>query len=207
MIEEWAKSWDDRYSAKEYAYGLEPNVYLKQQLDKLTPGRILFGADGEGRNGVYAATKGWEVSCFDISKEGKKKALQLAEEKGVSIDYRVGELADLGFKPEEFDAIVLIYAHFPPSVRSAYHKILNTLLRKGGTLILEAFNKAHLEYRQKNPKVGGPPDYDTLFSMEEVKSDFPNYEVIELSDEVIDLNEGLYHIGAGSVVRFVGQKK
>ena len=66
--------WDERFSAKEYIYGTEPNEYVKEQLAKLKPGRILFAAEGEGRNAVYAATKSWDVVAFDPSKAGKQKA-------------------------------------------------------------------------------------------------------------------------------------
>jgi hypothetical protein len=58
-----------------------------------------------------------------------------------------------------------------------------------------------------NEKVGGPKDVKSLFSIEEIKSDFPNYEFIELVEKVIELNEGLYHNGTGSVIRFLGRKK
>ena len=112
------KKWNDRYSADEYAYGKKPNNYLKEQLQKLSPGTILFPADGQGRNSVFAAKLGWNVFAFDISREGKKKALQLAENNKVSINYQVGELPALKYNNEQFDAVALIYAHFPPDVRS-----------------------------------------------------------------------------------------
>lgn len=77
----WTSRWDDRYSEKEFAYGEEPNNYLKEQLSKLTPGPILFPAEGEVRNAVFAAKMGWNVSAFDISIKGKTKAIKLAEKK------------------------------------------------------------------------------------------------------------------------------
>ena len=156
---------------------------------------------------MFAARLGWEVSAFDISVEGKKKAQKLAEKNKVMLDYRVGELATLQFQSEEFDAVALIYAHFPAEVKSFYHKTINTYLRKGGIVIFEAFSKNHLEYISKNEKVGGPRDIQSLFSIDEIKSDFANYEVIELVEKEIELSEGLFHNGTGSVIRFVGQKK
>jgi hypothetical protein len=84
--------------------------------------------------------------------------------------------------------------------------MLDKLLRKGGVVIFEAFSKKHLEYVTKNEKVGGPKDIGSLFSIEEIKSDFANYEVIALEEKVIELNEGLFHNGTGSVIRFVGRK-
>ncbi|MFP3834079.1 class I SAM-dependent methyltransferase [Chryseobacterium sp. SIMBA_028] len=202
----WLDRWDERYDSEQFAYGTDPNHYLKEQLNKLIPGNILFPAEGEGRNAVFAATKGWNVSAFDISANGQKKAFQLAEHNHVNIDYQVGELSTLNYQQEQFDVIALIYAHFPASVKSSIHQMLNQYLRKGGFIIFEAFSKNHLEYIAKDEKVGGPKDIESLFSIDEIKADFPDYNIVELSETEIDLNEGLFHNGTGSVIRFVGQK-
>ena len=203
----WLDRWNDRYSSEEFAYGTEPNTYLKEQLEKLQPGSILFPAEGEGRNAVFAATKGWKVSAFDISSEGKTKALQLAENHQVTIDYQVGELQTLNFKEEQFDVIALIYAHFPADIKSSIHQALDQYLRQGGLIIFEAFSKSHLDYVLKNEKVGGPKDIGSLFSIDEIKADFPDYDHIELEEKEIELNEGLFHNGTGSVIRFTGRKR
>lgn len=203
----WTERWDERYKKEEFAYGMAPNNYLKEQLEKLVPGNILFGAEGEGRNAVFAAQKGWNVSAFDISTEGRNKATRLAEVNNVKIDYRLGLLETLHFAEDEFDAIALIYAHFPAGIKSVYHKTLSRYLRKGGILIFEAFSKRHLEYLERNENVGGPKDINMLFSTEEIKNDFPDYEIIELTESEIELSEGLFHNGTGSVIRFTGRKK
>lgn len=202
----WTSRWDDRYSNEEFAYGEEPNNYLKEKLAKLTAGSILFPAEGEGRNAVYAAKNGWNVSAFDISNEGKSKALRLAEKNNVTIDYKVGELQTLGFVNEKFDVIALIYAHFPANIKSQYHKTLDKYLKKDGIIIFEAFSKKHIDYVAANEKVGGPKDIESLFSIDEIKADFPNYESIELEEKEIELNEGIFNNGTGSVIRFVGLK-
>ncbi|MBA3649271.1 MAG: class I SAM-dependent methyltransferase [Chitinophagales bacterium] len=201
------EKWDDRYSKKEFAYGEEPNNYLKKQLTKIPVGTILFPADGEGRNGVYAATLGWTVFAFDLSIEGKKKAIQLAAIHQVEINYEVGDFQFLTYNINQFDAIALIYAHFPADKKSSYHKILTTYLQPGGMVIFEAFSKKHLEYNSKNEKVGGPKEIGMLFSIDEIRSDFENFDIIELAEQEIELNEGLFHNGKGSVIRFVGRKK
>ena len=207
MNNTWTDRWNDRYSSEEFAYGTAPNNYLKEQLEKLKTGSILFPAEGEGRNAVFAAQLGWIVSAFDISAEGKNKALKLAESNNVVIDYQVGELETLNYQAEQFDVIALIYAHFPAAIKSSIHQTLETYLRKDGYIIFEAFSKKHLEYLAINDKVGGPKDIESLFSIEEIQSDFPDYEIIQLEEKEIELNEGLFHNGKGSVIRFVGKKK
>lgn len=207
MDNAWKERWDERYKNQEFAYGEQPNNYLKEQLEKLPVGSILFPAEGEGRNAIFAARLGWQVSAFDISTEGKRKAMRLAEAHDVHIDYQVGELETLKYAEGQFDAIGLIYAHFPANVKSLYHQIMNNYLRKGGLVVFEAFSKKHLDYIARNEQVGGPKDIAMLFSMDEIKSDFQDYEIIELMEMEIELHEGSFHNGTGSVIRFVGRKK
>lgn len=201
------EKWDDRYSRKEFAYGEEPNAYLREQLRSIPSGTILFPAEGEGRNAVYAATLGWTVFAFDLSIEGKKKALQLADKHQVEVKYDVGEFQSLSYKANQFDAIALIYAHFPASSKSSYHKILTTYLRPGGMLIFEAFSKKHMDYMRQDATMGGPKEIEMLFSLEEIASDFHNFDILELIEQEVELQEGLFHNGKGSVVRFVGRKR
>ena len=207
MNDTWTDRWNERYSKDEFAFGNQPNNYLKEQLEKLNVGTILFPAEGEGRNAVFAANLGWTVSAFDISMEGKKKADRLAKINNVTIDYQVGDLQEISFDTEQFDVIALIYAHFPANIKSLYHKTLDKYLRNGGVVIFEAFSKRHIDYVSKNENVGGPRDLESLFSIEEIKSDFANYDIIELKEKEIELSEGLFHNGKGSVIRFVGRKR
>ena len=200
------QKWDERYKAQEFAYGKEPNVFFSEWLRKFEPGSILMPADGEGRNGVFAAGLGWKVTSFDLSVEGQSKALQLAKENRVTLEYIVGDLGQLWFQKEKFDAIGLVYAHFAGEKKSAFHKKLSDYLRPGGIIILEAFSKRHVHFNKLDPKVGGPTGIDMLHSREEIMADFENYEVLMLEETEILLNEGKYHIGTGAVIRFVGRK-
>ena len=160
----WTARWNDRYSKEAFAYGEAPNNYLKEQLTKIPAGTILFPAEGEGRNAVFAARLGWKVSAFDISTEGKSKAIKLAEKNNVTIDYKVGDLETLDFEPEKFDAIALIYAHFPANIKSLYHRTFDKYLKINGLIIFESFSKKHIDYVTANEKVGGPKDVKSLFS-------------------------------------------
>ena len=199
--------WDDRYSSEEYVYGVKPNEFLKHAIDKYKlTGKILFPAEGEGRNAVYAAKLGLEVSAFDLSKEGKKKALKLADKEKVSIHYELGNLFELDLLKEKFDSVALIYAHFPPEIRASYHRKIASLIQPNGYVILEGFSIENLAYKKENPKVGGPGQLERLFSKDKIKADFPDFEILQLEEVEVELNEGLYHVGTGKVIRFVGKK-
>jgi len=118
--------WNERYSRKEFAYGENPNQFFAQELDKLIRGKIFLPAEGEGRNAVYAAKNNWEVLACDLSVEGKNKTEQLANKAKVDVAYLVGDFGKLAYEKESFDAIVLIYAHFPVHLKTAYHALVNS---------------------------------------------------------------------------------
>ena len=200
--------WNSRYSDERYAYGTAPNVFFKETLDQYQPqGKILLPADGEGRNGVYAAKKGLDVYAFDISIEGKKKAERLAAQEQVQIHYEVGAFFDLDLVNQQYDVAALIYAHFPPPILSTYYSKVAELIRPNGLIMLEGFSKGHLPYRTENPKVGGPANLDFLFSEATIEQNFPDFDILQLEDVEVTLSEGLYHIGKGKVLRFIGRKK
>jgi len=89
--------WDERYGTENYVYGKEPNAFFSAQMERTEPGNMLLPGEGEGRNAVYAALKGWKVEAFDQSRVGQSKALNLASEMGVEINYKVCRLEDLLF--------------------------------------------------------------------------------------------------------------
>lgn len=193
--------WNKRYSDSAYTYGTKPNVFFKKQLDLLTPGRIFLPAEGEGRNGVYAATQGWEVSACDYSEAGKQKAELLAAQFKVTIDYRVAEFGEMIFAPEYFDCAALIFAHFPAEKRAAYHRKMIRALKTGGTVILEGFSKDQL-----GKTSGGPQNVAMLFSEDELRAEFAGLRSLEIVSEEVELDEGEFHRGTASVVRLVGVK-
>ena len=119
--------WNGRYRQKSYAYGTLPNEFIAQSLEGLTPGKIYLPAEGEGRNAVFAATKGWEVWAADQSEEGKKKAIQLAEHHNVEIHYHVGN-AMVYTCPAPLDAVGFCYFHTPEAILAPmYSHILGQL--------------------------------------------------------------------------------
>ena len=200
--------WNKRYGGDDYAYGTSPNEFFKNTLIKYKlKGKILMPAEGEGRNAVFAAKNGLIVNAFDLSEEGKKKALKLAKQENVVINYELGDFFDLDLINEKYDVAALIFAHFPPPLLSKYHKKISSLIKPGGMIILEGFSVGHLALRNANPKVGGPNKIEMLFSTESIKNDFPNFEIKLLEELEIDLFEGEFHNGRSKVIRFIGVKQ
>lgn len=191
--------WDVRFSEEEYVYGKEPNTFFKEQLLKKQAGKLLLPGEGEGRNAVFAALKGWEVTAFDSSKVGKEKAERLAVEQGVEISYHLASYESSSFEENSFDIIALVYTH--TNNREALHKKMLNYLKPGGILIIEGFSKEQIEYN-----TGGPGRIDMLYSTEEIDTDFIELTEKTCGVEEVILDEGPYHSGKASVLRFVGKK-
>ncbi|MDX5420461.1 MAG: class I SAM-dependent methyltransferase [Hymenobacteraceae bacterium] len=193
--------WNERYSQEEMIYGTEPNAFYRTQLSALKPGRLLLPAEGEGRNAVHAALKGWEVIAFDYSDAGKAKAKHLAAQRGVTINYQVAEAQNFETAPESLDAAALIFAHFPPAVRRDFHHKIVNWLKPGATLILEAFHPNQLAYTS-----GGPREEAMLYTGDMLRADLAALDLKLLEEVEITLNEGTYHRGAGFVTRLAAVK-
>lgn len=193
--------WDSRYSEQQFVYGTEPNAFLKEQIDKLKPGKALFLGEGEGRNAVYAATVGWQVDAVDFSSSAKVKALKLSEEKMVNINYEVCDLNEYQFKENYYDLVVMIFLHLPIELREKvfYNSIRS--LKENGRIIIEVFSK-----QQINNTSGGPRSIDLLYSGKEILDLVKGLNIELIETKIINLEEGQYHKGKADVVRYVGVK-
>lgn len=192
--------WDQRFAEHATVYGTAPNQYFKQFIDTRVPGSLLLPAEGEGRNALYAARKGWKVTAFDFSEVAREKALAAAEKEGLSIQYRLQNLAD--FKAnEQFDAVALIYAHVTPTFRRTFHEQVYKSIRPGGFLVMEAFAKEQLQFSS-----GGPKEENMLYDAPTLCDDFPFLHLIECGQKEIILEEGPFHQGPAAVLRMIGQR-
>ena len=193
--------WDERYSSIGFVYGTEPNIFFKDELDKLKTGNILLLGEGEGRNAVYAAANGWNVDAVDFSIIAKEKALKLAEENSVGINYEITDLSEYKPKSNYYDTAAIIFLHLNPKIRSGVHSKVVDSLKPGGTLILEVYEKEQL-----GKDSGGPQNIDMLYSKEELRNDFVNMNILVLKKKIITLNESNQHNGEAVVQRLIAVK-
>ena len=199
--------WNERYNTEEFIYGENPNEFLKEKTQDILPGKILFPCEGEGRNAVFAAQLGWEVSAFDLSESGKEKAALLAQKNNVQVKYIVSDIDNISYPEQSFNSLALIYAHFHADLRKQYHQKLASYLKKGGILIIEAFSKQHTENQKRNPSVGGPKNSEMLYEIDDLVGDFEGFDIVEVYETTIELNEGNYHKGKASVIRILAVKR
>lgn len=192
--------WNERYNTNEYIYGVNPNSFVENNLEYIGK-KVLLPADGEGRNSVFLAKNNKEVTCFDGSPVAINKALNLAEINKVTINAIESFAEDFIFEKNYYDSIILCYFHMQPEIRQEIHHKCIEALRPNGTIILEGFDKDQLEYNS-----GGPKDIVMLFSKKIIEHDFKKLKKIYLANEHVILDEGKYHQGEASVVRFIGKK-
>lgn len=194
--------WDEKFENQPSLYGDEPNLYFKEKLGEIQPGKVLLPGEGEGRNAIYAASKGWKVTAFDQSEIGKTRAVQRAESLGLQIDFQICDANIFLSTPNEFDMLALIYFHLPPTLSAPIYQKLLKALKPGGTLVIEGFGKDQLNYPS-----GGPKDKEMLYAMDELKGVFQQVQWIEEFDGILTLREGEGHLGDGHIIRLKGIKK
>jgi len=139
--------WDRKYRTDAYIFGKAPIPFLEEHLDLLPKGKALDLAMGEGRNGVYLATQGFEVTGLDISKEGLRKAQALAAQNGVAIETHVVDLEEYQLPTEAYDVIVCTYF----LQRDLFPQIVQAL-KFGGMAVVETYTVDHLKYRSRFPR-------------------------------------------------------
>ena len=196
-------NWDERYSEPGYAYGAKPNDFLASVAENITPGgRILCLAEGEGRNAVYLASLGYEVTGIDGSAVGLRKAQALAAERGVTITTIHADLGTFAIGHEEWDGIIACYCHVPSTIRVPLHQAAVLGLKHGGVFVLEAFSKEQLAYG-----TGGPQSLDMLMSLDDVKLELAGLEFRYAVQREREVLEGSRHTGLASVIQIVGVRQ
>ncbi len=200
-MQDYQKIWNDRYGGGKYIFGKEPNEYFKSKLDTLTPGSIYLPGDGEGRNGVYAAENGWNVTSVDFSEIAVQRAKEFASQRDVNLDFQFINLITEELPKNKYDVVGVSFLHFNGKNKGIVYRKLRDSLKIGGFLILECFSTEQVKLNS-----GGPRKKDSLYTTEELKSYFNGFQFIEAEDIKTQLHEGEGHQGDAYVVRMFARK-
>ena len=193
--------WDERYGVDEYVYGREPNLFLKEKFIEIPKGDILCVADGEGRNGVWLAKNGYNVTSIDFSPKAIEKINRLAKENNVSITTICDDILNYDFGKNRYDGVVSIFAHFKIDEIITLHSKYFNALKPNGVFIMEVFAKEQLPLQ-----TGGPKDIALLCDTQDIKISFPSGKFELLKKDVVYLREGNIHDGKTVVVRAIVRK-
>ena len=159
-------AWNQRYAGTELVWTAQPNRFLVAETEDIAPGRALDLACGEGRNAVWLARRGWEVTGVDFAGVGLEKARRLSEEAGVEAEWVESDLLDYRPPAGESDLVILFYLQVPADDRRAILRSAASAVAPGGTLLLVGHDASNLEHGH-----GGPQDPGVLYTAEDVALD------------------------------------
>ncbi len=169
-----ALEWDARYSAIDSLWSEEPNVFLVAKAEGLTPGRALDLGCGEGRNALWLAERGWEVTAVDFSQVAIDRGRGRAERRGISVDFQVTDVIDYRPEPAAFDLVIVFYLQLPhEEVREVLEHAVDAVA-PGGALLVVAHDLDNLAHGY-----GGPPSADVLYTVELVTDSLEDLEIVE----------------------------
>jgi cyclopropane fatty-acyl-phospholipid synthase-like methyltransferase len=194
--------WDQRFSIDDYLFGKEPAQALLKLEKYLVPkGETLVIADGEGRNSVYLASKGFKVTASDYSKVASRKARALADKKNVEVNYRVEDFFDIIWSEKQYDNVVGICFQFVPQEKINEVMLgLKAATKKGGTLLVHGYTP-----KQINFGTGGPKDVSLMYTKETFTGLFNENDIILIEEYQANLSEGVGHNGQSAMIDFVAK--
>ena len=195
--------WQARYSGADYAFGKEPNYFLKS-CKQLLPrsGLALAVADGEGRNGVWLAEQGLDVLSIDFSPLAQAKARALATERHVRVDFELADVHKWHYPKATFDVVVEIFTQFSsPDERNLKWAGMRRTLKPGGLLIIQGYTPKQLEYG-----TGGPKQLENLYTRALLEEAFPDFRDLLIVEEEREMHEGTSHCGISAVIGLTARK-
>ncbi len=195
--------WNERYDKPGFVFGTEPSQFLRKHKGWLKQGdRALAVADGEGRNSVYLAEQGLTVTAMDSSIIGLKKAKRLSGMRGVDVDFLRADLESWDWQAARFDIVVAIFIQFAePSFRAKIFDGIECTLKPGGVLMLHGYTPSQVGYG-----TGGPPNPDHLYTRAMLESRFGAWDIAELREYEMDLQEGTGHSGRSALIDLIARK-
>jgi cyclopropane fatty-acyl-phospholipid synthase-like methyltransferase len=201
--------WSARYRAAgdDYLFGTTPNRFLALRTDLFAEGRTALAvADGEGRNSVWLAEQGLEVTAVDISPVAIEKARKLAAGRGVGIRIELADILAPDWPPvsmtEAFDWVVGVFIQFVgPAERSRQFAALKAATKPGGRLLLHGYTPRQLDYR-----TGGPSAVENLYTADMLRQEFAGWQIEELVEYEDDISEGTGHKGRSALIGLVARK-
>ena len=197
--------WSTRYreAGDDYLFGVEPNKWLVRHADVLASCRtVLSVADGEGRNSVWLAQQGLEVTASEISPVALEKAKKLAAGRGVSVNFERADLLAYDWPPGAYDAVVAVFIQFVgPKERAEVFAGMKRAVKPGGIVMLQGYTPKQLDY-----KTGGPPTVENLYTGPLLRESFADWEILRLDEYEDDIVEGMGHKGRSALIGLVAKK-
>ena len=146
-------SWDRRYGGRELIWTAEPNRFLVAETETLAPGRAIDLGCGEGRNAIWLAERSWQAVGVDFSEVGLTKARELADARGVDVDWVAADLLEYRPDPRASDLVLIFYLQVPATERRPIIRAAADAVAPGGTFLLVAHDSSNLEHGHGGPQI------------------------------------------------------
>jgi ubiquinone/menaquinone biosynthesis C-methylase UbiE len=195
--------WQTRFSVPDYVFGKGPNYFL-ESCKPLLPksGKVLAVADGEGRNGVWLAEQGLDVTSLDFSEAAQQKAATLAKERGVKIALVHGDVHTWNYPDAAYEVVAEIFTQFStPPERAQKWAGMRRTLKPGGLLIIQGYTPKQLDYG-----TGGPKELDQLYTRPMLEQAFGDLRDVKIAEEEREIREGSDHGGMSAVITLTARK-
>src|SRR5438128_807229 len=158
-----AHDWDERYRGAALLWTERPNQLLVEEVSGLKPGRALDLGAGEGRNAVWLAEQGWQVTAVDFSRVALDRAAAVAKRSGLNVEWVQADLAGYAPAVAGFDLVVILYLHLPPDERRHVLDQAVNALRPGGRLVIVGHDLENLTGGH-----GGPQEPSVLYTPDRI---------------------------------------
>lgn len=194
--------WHERFQNEAYVYGTEANEFVKSVAHRLhAKGKTLALAEGEGRNAVFLAEQGLQVTTWDYAESGLAKTNRLAAERGVSVQTELVDLNDAQWTAEAWDQIVCVFGHFDQDLRRKTLQRVKEAVKPGGYYVSEVYSVYQPPYQS-----GGPKDLQQLYRPEDFLQVFHDWKIIHFFMGEVTRHEGALHNGLSHVIQILVQK-
>lgn len=196
--------WEERYAgSRDYVFGTAPAQFLRDHLDYLSPGQTALAvADGEGRNSVFMAERGLEVTALEFAPTAIARAKRLAQERSVTVDFHQCDILHDTWPDAQFDIVAGIFIQFVgPEERALQFERMQATTKPGGIVMLHGYTPKQLEHG-----TGGPPFIENLYTPEILHTAFTNWEVETLTEYEREVQEGRGHSGMSALIDLIARK-
>jgi SAM-dependent methyltransferase len=197
------QTWNARYAREDFHFGEAPNAFVRAHAHHLEGKRsTLCVADGEGRNSVFLAEQGLEVTAFDFAPNAVAKAKRLAKRREVHVDHHLADIFTWDWTSTAYDALVAIFIQFlPPGDRERVFAGMKRAVRPGGLILLEGYRPEQVDYG-----TGGPPLRENMYTREWLEGQFSDWDIVELNAYDAVIREGHGHSGMSALIDLVARK-
>jgi SAM-dependent methyltransferase len=177
-----AAEWDERYRSHDHLWSVTPNLFVADRLGGVAPGRGLDLAAGEGRNAIWLASLGWEMTAVDFSEVAINKGKAQSDD----VDFVIDDVRTWDTE-QSFDLVLIAYLHLVSGDYETVVRRARDWLAPGGELFLIGHDVSNI-----TEGWGGPQHPELLWDVPEVLGWLDGLVIVEAQvvNRPVDTDDG-----------------